>query len=222
MQMINSLSYAQQRDKEDVLGSFREQFHFPVIDGNECVYFTGNSLGLQPKKAEEALKVELEDWRKWGVEGHFHARNPWYSYHEMFAEDAAAIVGANPKEVVLMNGLTVNLHLMMVSFFRPDIVNGRTKILCEAKAFPSDQYAIESQLRFHGLDPKDHLIEIGPREGEHLIHHEDICKAIEEHGDSIALIMIGGVNYYSGQVFDMKSITEAGHKAGAVVGFDLA
>ena len=220
--MINSLSYAQQRDKEDVLRTFREQFHFPVIDGNECVYFTGNSLGLQPKKAEEALKVELEDWRKWGVEGHFHARNPWYSYHEMFAEDAAAIVGASPKEVVLMNGLTVNLHLMMVSFFRPDKASGRTKILCEAKAFPSDQYAIESQLRFHGLDPNDHLIEIGPREGEHLIHHEDIYTAIEEHGDSIALIMIGGVNYYSGQVFDMRAITEAGHKAGAVVGFDLA
>ena len=218
----NTLEHARLLDSQDKLHQFRSEFHLPVIDGKEVVYFTGNSLGLQPKKAKEALDTELEDWAKWGVEGHFHARNPWYSYHELFAEDAASLVGANPNEVVLMNGLTVNLHLMMVSFFQPNKASGRTKILCEAKAFPSDQYAIESQLRLHGLDPKENLIEIAPREGEHLIHHDDILSAIATHGEHIALIMIGGVNYYSGQVFDMKTITEAGHKAGAMVGFDLA
>lgn len=218
----NTLEHAKLLDSQDELSKFRHEFHMPVINNKEVIYFTGNSLGLQPKSAKEALNVELEDWAKWGVEGHFHARNPWYSYHERFSEDAAALVGANAKEVVLMNGLTVNLHLMMVSFFAPDKATGRTKILCEAKAFPSDQYAIESQLKFHGLDPADHLIEIAPRAGEHLIHHEDIISAIEEHADEIALVIIGGVNYYSGQVFDMKAITVAGQKAGAKVGFDLA
>lgn len=217
-----SLSYARQLDQADELARFRKAFHFPVIDGKEVVYFTGNSLGLQPKAAREAIETELEDWAKWGVEGHFRARNPWYSYHERFSEDAAKVVGALPSEVVMMNALTVNLHLLMVSFFRPDKGRGRTKILCEAKAFPSDQYALESQLRFHGLDPSDHLIEVAPRKGENTIRHEDIIEAIETHSDQIALIMIGGVNYYSGQLFDMEAITRAGHDIGATVGFDLA
>lgn len=218
----NSLEHARQLDQSDSLAAFQEAFHFPVIEGREVLYFTGNSLGLQPKAAKEAIETELEDWAQWGVEGHFHARNPWYSYHERFSKDAAAIVGALPSEVVMMNALTVNLHLLMVSFFRPDKGRGRTKILCEAKAFPSDQYALESQLRFHGLDPHDHLIEVGPREGEHLIRHEDLLQAIETHSDQIALVMIGGVNYYSGQLFDMEDLVRAGHAAGATVGFDLA
>ena len=220
MHFDNTLDFAKALDQQDELSGFRNEFHFPVINGKEVIYFTGNSLGLQPKKAKDIINQELEDWANWGVEGHFHAKNPWYAYHEIFAEDEAMIVGAQPEEVVLMNGLTVNLHLMMVSFFRPQ--GKRTKILCEAKAFPSDQYAIESQLRFHGLDPSEHLIEIAPRDGEHLIQHEDILKAINDYGDEIALIMIGGVNYYSGQVFRMREITEAGHAVGATVGFDLA
>ncbi len=217
-----TIDYARSRDAADQLAGFREQFHFPVINDRQVLYFTGNSLGLQPKKAGEALQVELEDWARWGVEGHFHARNPWYSYHEILTEGAAAVVGAQSSEVVMMNALTVNLHLMMVSFFRPDKQSGRTKLLCEAKAFPSDQYAIETQLRFHGLDPALHLIEVAPREGEHLLREEDILAAIEDHKDEIALVMIGGVNYYSGQFFNLERITRAGHAAGAIVGFDLA
>jgi kynureninase len=215
-------AYAHERDAADPLRHFRAQFHFPVIDGREVLYFTGNSLGLQPKGARKAIETELDDWAQWGVEGHFHARNPWYSYHERFTDDAAAIVGALPREVVLMNALTVNLHLLMVSFFRPNTATGRTKLLCEAKAFPSDQYAIESQLRFHGLDPAEHLIEVAPRPGEHLIHPDDILNAIAEAGDSLALVMIGGVNYYSGQLFDLQAITAAAHRVGAIAGFDLA
>lgn len=220
--MENTLDYARSRDAHDPLRDLREEFHFPVIEGKRVLYFTGNSLGLQPKSARIALETELDDWAQWGVEGHFHARNPWYSYHERFAADAAHIVGALPSEVVMMNALTVNLHLLMVSFFRPDRATGRTKLLCEAKAFPSDQYAIESQLRFHGLDPAEHLIEVAPREGEHLIRHEDVLQAITDAGDQLALVMIGGVNYYSGQVFDMAEITRAAHAVGALAGFDLA
>lgn len=217
-----TINHARSLDAADELASFREQFHFPVIDGRQVLYFTGNSLGLQPQKAKEALEIELEDWARWGVEGHFQARNPWYSYHEILTDGAAKVVGAKPSEVVMMNALTVNLHLMMVSFFRPNKQSGRTKLLCEAKAFPSDQYAIETQLRFHGLDPAEHLVEVAPREGEHLIREADIIAAIEEHRDELALVMIGGVNYYSGQFFNLANITEAGHAAGAVVGFDLA
>jgi kynureninase len=222
MTFENTLSFARAQDVIDPLRAFRSSFHFPVINGQEVLYFTGNSLGLQPKGAREALLTELDDWAKWGVEGHFHARNPWYSYHERFSDDAARIVGALPKEVVMMNALTVNLHLLMVSFFRPDKTTGRTKILCESKAFPSDQYAIESQLRFHGLDPAVHLIEVAPRAGEHTLRHEDIIAQIEAHGSEIALVMLGGVNYYTGQVLKMEAITRAGHGVGAVVGFDLA
>lgn len=216
----NSLSFAKQLDEKDELNSYRNKFHIPKHEGKDMVYFTGNSLGLQPKTTKEYLQQELDDWAKFGVEGHFLAKNPWVSYHEILTDKTAKIVGALPTEVVMMNQLTVNLHLLMVSFYRP--TKQRYKILCEAKAFPSDQYALQSQLRFHGFDPKEALIEITPREGEYEIRHEDIYHDIEKNKDSIALIMIGGVNYFTGQVFDMKTITEAGHKAGAMVGFDLA
>lgn len=162
----------------------------------------------------------MEDRAKFGVEGHFLAKNPWMNYHEYLTEKMAKIVGALPEETVMMNQLTVNLHLLMVSFYRP--TKQRYKILCEAKAFPSDQYALQSQIKFHGLKIEDALIEIEPRNGEYVIRQEDIYEAIEKNKDSLALIMIGGVNYFTGQVFDMKAITEAGHKAGAIVGFDLA
>lgn len=216
----NNLEYATSLDKQDPLAHFREQFFIPQHDGSDSVYFTGNSLGLQPKKAKEIIETELNDWAKFGVEGHFHAKNPWYSYHEMFAEPLSKIVGAKPHEVVAMNGLTVNLHLLMVSFYRP--TKERYKIICEEKAFPSDQYALESQAKFHGLDPKDAIIEVGPREGEHCIDTQDILDTIKKHGNEVAMIMIGGVNYYSGQLMDMEKITKAGHESGATVGFDLA
>lgn len=216
----NTLAFAQNADKEDALKSYREKFFFPQHNGQDVVYFTGNSLGLQPKTTQSYLQQELNDWAKFGVEGHFLATNPWLSYHELLTDKMAKLVGALPKETVMMNQLTVNLHLLMVSFYRP--TKTRFKILCEAKAFPSDQYALQSQLKFHGYNVEDALIEIEPRKGEYHIRHEDIYEAIEKNKDSLALIMIGGVNYFSGQVFDMKAITEAGHKAGAVVGFDLA
>jgi kynureninase len=216
----NDITFARQRDAQDPLAKYRAEFQFPTYHINGVVYFTGNSLGLQPKRTKEYILQELEDWAKWGVEGHFDARNPWFSYHELLTNKAAKIVGALDKEVVITHSLTTNLHLLMVSFYRPE--GKRYKILCEGKAFPSDQYALESQVKFHGYDPKEAIIEIFPREGEHLIREEDILSGIEKQGDEIALVMIGGVNYYTGQLFDMKTITAAGHKAGAIVGFDLA
>ncbi len=220
MNYQNTLEFAKQQDANDPLRKYREKFYFPMMHGRETVYFTGNSLGLQPKTTQEYILNELEDWATFGVEGHFHARKPWMNYHEQFAEPISKIVGAKPEEVVVMNQLTLNLHLLMVSFYRP--TKTRYKILCEAKAFPSDQYALETQVKFHGLDPDEAIIEVAPREGEYCIRHEDILKAIETNKDSIALILFGGVNYYTGQVFDMKAIAEAGHKIGATVGFDLA
>jgi kynureninase len=219
MQFENTLEFAQNLDKVDPLRSFRDAFHFPTFHKNEVRYFTGNSLGLQPKSAAKYIQEELEDWAKFGVEGHFLARRPWYSYHENLTEKVARIVGAKPIEVVVTHSLTTNLHLLMVSFYRP--TGKRTKILCEAKAFPSDQYALESQVKFHGLSAEN-LVEVAPREGEQLIRMEDILSKIEDIGDELALVMIGGVNYYTGQLFDMETITKAGHKVGAVVGFDLA
>ena len=216
----NTLEFAKQCDANDKLKAFRSKFHMPQHNGKDMVYFTGNSLGLQPKTTKSFIEQELNDWAKFGVEGHFMAKNPWMPYHEFLTENMAKIVGAKPEETVMMNQLTVNLHLLMVSFYRP--TKQRYKILCEAKAFPSDQYALQSQIKFHGLKIEDALIEIEPRKGEYTIRHEDIYEAIEKNKDSLALIMIGGVNYFSGQVFDMKAITEAGHKAGAIVGFDLA
>ena len=219
MQFENTLEFAQSLDQQDPLKSFRNEFHFPTFHTNEVRYFTGNSLGLQPKSTAKYIQEELDDWAKFGVEGHFLSRRPWFSYHENLTEKVAKIVGAKPIEVVVTHSLTTNLHLLMVSFYRPQ--GKRTKILCEAKAFPSDQYALESQVKFHGLS-NEHLVEVAPREGEQLIRIEDILSKIEELGDELALVMIGGVNYYTGQLFDMESITKAGHKVGAIVGFDLA
>lgn len=220
IEFSNHIDFAKDIDSRDPLHAFRHQFYFPLLHGKQAVYFTGNSLGLQPKTTQDAILIELEDWANYGVEGHFHARNPWYSYHELLNESAAKIVGALPAEVVMMNQLTVNLHLLMVSFYRPS--NQRYKIICEAKAFPSDQYALESQVKHHGLDPETTIIEISPRAGEHCISHEDIYAAIATHKDELALVLFGGVNYYSGQVFDMQTITAKAHEAGAYAGFDLA
>ncbi len=220
MKYENTLAFAQQMDAADSLKNYRDKFYFPMLNGKKTIYFTGNSLGLQPKTTQDYVLNELEDWATFGVEGHFHARNKWLTYHEQFAAPVAKIVGALPTEVVVMNQLTVNLHLLMVSFYRP--TDKRFKILCEAKAFPSDQYAMQSQVRFHGYNPEEAIIEIAPREGEYCIRHEDILEAIEKNKDSLAMILIGGVNYFTGQVFNMKAITEAGHKACAFVGFDLA
>jgi kynureninase len=220
MTFQNTIEFAKQCDENDKLRSFRSKFHMPQHNGKDMVYFTGNSLGLQPKTTQAYIQQELDDWAKFGVEGHFMAKHPWMPYHEFLTGNMAKLVGAKSEETVMMNQLTVNLHLLMVSFYRP--TKQRYKILCEAKAFPSDQYALQSQIKFHGLRIEDALIEIEPRQGEYTIRHEDIYEAIEKNKDSLALIMIGGVNYFSGQVFDMKTITEAGHKAGALVGFDLA
>lgn len=189
-------------------------------DGSDVIYLTGNSLGLQPKSTANMIMQELKDWQEYAVEGHFEATYPWFDYHEMFAEPAGNVVGAKPVEVVVMNTLTTNLHLMMVSFYRPK--PGRFKILIEENAFPSDRYAVASQAAFHGYDPKEAVVEMKPREGELSIRTEDIEEYLEREGESVALVMFGGVNYYSGQAFDMERITAAGQKQGCVVGFDLA
>ena len=216
----NSLDFAQQLDSNDPLKGFRDKFYLPIINGQECVYFTGNSLGLQPKTTQDYVLNELEDWASFGVEGHFHARQPWFSYHEMFPQLLTKIVGGLPEEIVVMNQLTVNLHLLMASFYQPS--SERFKIICEAKAFPSDQYAFESQVRFHGFDPGKAIIEVAPREGEHVIRTEDILSTIQQNAAETALVIFSGVNYYNGQVFDMKAIAKAAHEAGAYCGFDLA
>ena len=220
MKFENSKDFAKYLDGKDELKHFREKFYIPMVNGKESIYFTGNSLGLQPKTTQEYVLNELEDWANYAVEGHFHAKNPWVSYHEMFSPLLSEIVGALPEEIVAMNQLTVNLHILMTSFYRP--TKKRYKIVCEAKAFPSDQYALFSQAQIHGLDPAEAIIEISPRENEHTIRTEDILSAIKEHGNEIAVVMFGGVNYYSGQVFDMKTITKAAHEVGAYCGFDLA
>lgn len=213
-------SCANERDAADPFRGFRERFHFPK--GDDVIYLTGNSLGLMPKKARNYVEQELEDWARLAVEGHLHAKHPWLPYHEFLTASMAAIVGAKPIETVVMNSLTVNLHLLMVSFYRP--TNERYKIVIEKGAFPSDRYAVESQLKFHEYKsgPGNSLIELTPREDETILRTEDILETIEREGDSIAQILLGGVNYYTGQAFDMKSITEAGHRKGCVVGFDLA
>ncbi len=216
----NTLKFARQLDEEDELKDFRNRFHIPQFNGKDCIYLTGNSLGLQPKKTKEYVNQELEDWAKSGVEGHFMAKNPWLSYHEIFPEQLSKIVGALPEEVVVMNQLTVNLHVLLTTFYRPK--KERFKIICEAKAFPSDQYALQSQVSLHGFDPAEAIIEVAPRAGEFLIRTEDILSTIQQVNHSTALVIFGGVNYYSGEVFDMKSITEAGHSVGAYAGFDLA
>ncbi|HUH50669.1 MAG TPA: kynureninase [Flavobacterium sp.] len=220
MNLQNTLDFAQQLDKEDPLAHYRNEFIFPKVNGKDVIYFVGNSLGLQPKSAKKYVDEVMTDWANLAVEGHFYAEKPWWDYQERFAEPLSRIVGAKPSEVAVMNTLTVNLHLLMVSFYRP--TTSRYKIICEEKAFPSDQYLLQSQVAHHGFSPEDAIVEIKRREGEHNIRLEDVLAKIDEVGDALALVMIGGVNYYTGQVFDMKTITQKGHSVGAVVGWDLA
>jgi len=215
-----SLEYARNQDQIDILYPFRERFLFPQHEERNTVYFCGNSLGLQPKSVSYLMSQELDDWARHGVEGHFRARNPWFSYHHDFSKALAEVVGAAPDEVVAMNTLTVNLHLLMLSFYRPE--GKRYKIMMEAGAFPSDQYAMETQVRMYGYDPEDAIIELSPKEGKYILEEDDIIEAIREAGDSLAVVMLGGVNYYTGQFFDLKRITDAAHRAGAYAGFDLA
>jgi kynureninase len=220
MQFENTLAFAKQLDQQDILAKFRNEFYIPQKDGKSMVYLCGNSLGLQPKGAKAAIEQELKDWAELGVEGHFAGKNPWMYYHHFLTENAAKVVGAKPSEVVVMNNLTANLHLMMVSFYRPTPT--RFKIMMEGTAFPSDMYAMESQARFHGLNPDDAIIELKPREGEYTLRTEDIIAQINEHKYELAIVMMGGVNYYTGQAFDMEAITKAAHAVGANVGFDCA
>jgi len=211
---------ARDLDQMDFLFSFRERFLFPQHNGEDVRYFCGNSLGLQPKSVSYLMDKELGDWARHGVEGHFKAGYPWFSYHHFFEERLAKLVGAEKEEVVAMNTLTVNLHMLLLSFYRPAVK--RYKILMEAGAFPSDQYAVETQVRMHGYEPDDAIIEIAPKNGDNLIADEDIINAIKEAGESLAVVMIGGVNYYTGQFFDLEGITKAAHSVGAYAGFDLA
>lgn len=215
-----SLECARQWDDADPLKGYRDRFHFPDLGTDELVYFTGHSLGLQPKNVRSAVELELDEWARYGVEGHFQSTNPWYSYHELLTPAMAGLVGAQDSEVVCMNSLTTNIHLLFVSFYRP--TSSRYKIISEAKMFPSDRYLLETQARFHGFDPDDAIIEVAPREGERLIRHEDIIAAIEGNAEEVALVFLGGVNYFTGQLFDMQALTRAAHAIGAVAGFDLA
>lgn len=218
--MENTLLYARRMDRNDPMKSFRNRFHIPKVKGKNAIYLTGNSLGLQPRSARKRLTEELEDWAALGVEGHVHARRPWVEYHKLTKKALANLTGAKTLEVVAMNQLTVNLHLLLVSFYRP--TRRKFKVLMEAGAFSSDQYLIESQLSYHGIDPAHGIIELKPREGESFLRTEDILSGIHQHDGTLALILLGAVQYYTGQYFDVKGITAAGHAAGAVVGFDLA
>ena len=217
----NSRELALELDNKDPLLSYNDKFHFPVQEnGNKHIYLCGNSLGLQAKITESFVKQELDDWKELGVEGHFHAQNPWLPYHEFLSESYSKIVGSKKSEVIAMNTLSVNLHLMMVSFYRPN--ETKNKIIIEGDAFPSDIYAVESHMKHHGIDPSESLIKLRPREGEVIIRLEDIINVIEQNSESVSLIMLGGVNYYTGQLFDMKKITQVAHNHGILVGFDLA
>jgi kynureninase len=214
-------SFALAMDGRDPLAHFRQRFCIPKTKtGDDCIYLCGHSLGLQPKPVSSYLEQELRDWAQLGVEGHFHAQSPWMPYHRLLTQQTADLVGAEPDEVVVMNSLTVNLHLMMTSFYRPTAK--RHKILVERGAFPSDQYAVKSQILFHGFDPASSLLELTPRTGESCMRDDDLEPLINREGDSIALILLGGVNYATGQAFDMAGITKAGQHKGCVVGFDLA
>lgn len=216
-----STEYAKQADKDDPLSGYRKEFCIPSHGkATDVLYFTGNSLGLQPKKARDIVLEEMDDWARLGVEGHTQARRPWISYHENFSASLARITGANETEVVAMGTLTANLHFLLVSFYRPTTT--RRKIVCEAKAFPSDQYALQSQIAFHGGNPKTDLIELAPRPGEQYLRTEDILSTIKAQRNEIALIMLGGVNYYSGQWFDMEAITRFANQQKITIGWDLA
>ncbi|OMP78319.1 kynureninase [[Flexibacter] sp. ATCC 35208] len=215
-----SWAFAEEQDRKDTLKNYRNQFYFPQRNGKDAIYFCGNSLGLQPKNVQPAVMQELEDWQQCAVEGYWGARNPWLYYQQYCSRPMVEIVGASQEELTVMNTLTVNLHLMMMTFYKP--TKEKFKILMEAGAFPSDQYAVETQVKLHGLDPATAIIEVAPREGEFLISEEDIFQIIDQESSSLALILLGGINYYTGQLFNMQSITKAAHKVGAVVGFDLA
>lgn len=220
MEFQNTLEFAKELDKKDVLAKYRTEFNFPKVNGKQVIYFTGNSLGLQSNRSVGYVEEVMKDWADLAVEGHFFADKPWWDYHERFSKPLSKVVGAKPSEVTVMNTLTVNLHLLMASFYRP--TSKKYKILCEEKAFPSDQYMIQSQVHLHGLDTKDTIVEIKRREGEHNFRLEDILAKIEEVGDELALVLIGGLNYYTGQVLDMKAITAKAHEFDAYVGWDLA
>ena len=217
----NTLTYAQKLDQTDPLKKFRDEFHIPKTEsGKQQLYFAGHSLGLMPKRAGDFVNQELSSWAKYGVEGHFLGSHPWVHYHEFITESFAKLVGAKNSEVVAMNTLTVNLHLMMVSFYKP--TKSRFKILIENNSFPSDKYAVDSQARFHGFDPKDTIIELKPGEDGLTVSEDTVLETIQKHGSELSLIMLGNCNYLSGQKFDMEKIVKAGHAVGAVVGFNLA
>jgi kynureninase len=228
--MEASLQYARAQDQADELKSFRDQFYFPTTSvapesGSAAnptpqVYLCGNSLGLQPKGTEAFVERLLEAWKQLAIGGYFKGEAPWMTYAQRFKEPLAQLVGARSQEISVMNTLTVNLHLLLCTFYKPK--GERYKLLIEKGAFPSDQYAAQTQVRFHGYEPADALVEVGPRPGEKVIRPEDILEAIAQHGSSLALVLIGGVNYYTGQFFDIKSITQAAHEIGALAGFDLA
>ena len=218
--MENSLSFAQQLDRADKLNSFRNRFIIPEVNGEQQIYFLGNSLGLQPKSAKNYIEQIMNDWASLGVESFFHAKEPWMYYHDKLINPLSKIVGALPHEVVVMNQLTVNLHMMLVSFYQP--TKERYKIICEAKAFPSDQYAFETHIKAKGFDPTTSIIEVAPRSGEYTLRTEDIISVIDQHGNETALVLFGGINYYTGQLFDLEAITKAAKQKGARVGFDLA
>lgn len=220
MNYKQSLSFARQLDRQDPLRKFRQQFHIPPVNGKPSIYLCGNSLGLEPRSVKKFLLEELEDWAKLGVEGHLYGKRPWLYYHHFTKKPLARLAGAKPSEVVAMNQLTVNLHAMLTTFYRP--TPDRFKILTEEGAFSSDQYAVESQIRLHGLDPANVLAELGPRAGEHTLRNEDILAAIRAQGNQLALVLFGGVQYYSGQFFNLKAIAAAAHATGAYAGFDLA
>ena len=220
MEFKNSLVFAQQLDAEDPLRKYRDEFHFPKVKGKDVIYFTGNSLGLQPKRTQKFVDDIMKDWKDLAVEGHFHAEKPWWDYHERLAAPLAKVVGAKTPEVSVMNTLTVNLHMLMVSFYRP--TEKRFKIICEEKAFPSDQYMLNSQVEFHGFDTNTAIVEVKKRPGENFWHTQDVIDKINEVGEELALVLIGGVNYYNGQVFNMEAITKAAKAQGAFVGWDLA
>jgi kynureninase len=220
----SDLDFARSMDAQDELAGFRDEFIFPRKltgqNGESCVYLAGNSLGLEPKKARDYIMEELDDWADYGVEGHFHARHPWMPYHEFVTEASARLVGALPSEVVVMNTLTVNLHLMMVSFYRPQ--GKRVKIAIEKGAFPSDQYACQSQLKFHGYDAAQHLVEFSPRPGEDTLRTEDMLAVIDEHKDELALVVLGDVNYLTGQAFDVATLAARCREHGILFGLNLA
>ncbi len=221
MQFENSLEFAQNLDQQDAIKSLRNEFLIPQHKGKDCIYLTGNSLGLQSRNIRKYIDEELKTWATLGVDGHFHSeKRPWYDYHKFSKQALADLVGGIPSEVIAMNNLSSNLHFMMVSFYRP--TSKRFKVIMEAGAFPSDMYAVESQIKFHNIDYEKALVEIAPREGEHTLRTEDIVECIKEHGDEVALVLFGGVQYYTGQLYDLEAIVSAGHSVGAFVGFDLA